>query len=63
MTGPEVATRVMKARRVSECPACRRTITVGQLIAKCGYWMHASCAIEHQHDQPREPMIGWHSGA
>lgn len=46
-TAPVLATRVMKARRETMCPACQAPITIGQLIAKCGYWMHAACLIEH----------------
>jgi hypothetical protein len=45
-------TRVMKARRGSTCPLCKGPIRVGQLIAKCGVWAHARCAISHQHGAP-----------
>lgn len=46
-----LATRVMKARHESVCPSCQRVIRVGDLIAKCGMWMHARCLIEHQHQR------------
>jgi hypothetical protein len=49
-----LASRVMKARRPGVCPVCRTTITVGQLIARCGYWMHAACLIEHNHKSSTE---------
>jgi hypothetical protein len=59
----KLATRVIKARRETQCPACRDWILTGQLIAKTTLgWLHATCAIERQADEPREPMIGWHSG-
>jgi hypothetical protein len=45
------ATRVMKARRESICPLCRGVIHVGQLIAKCGFWAHATCQINHHHQE------------
>jgi hypothetical protein len=44
-----LASRVMKARRESVCPDCKMPIRPGQLIAKCGTWMHATCLIRHQH--------------
>lgn len=50
----QLATRVMKARRESECPVCRSPIRIGQLIAKCGMWMHASCLIDAHHHETRE---------
>jgi hypothetical protein len=52
MTG--LATRTRKARRPGTCPLCRGPIQVGQRIAKLGYWVHAQCVIDHQHeeDQP-----------
>lgn len=53
MTGRLLADRVMKARRESTCPSCRGPIRVGQLIARCGVWMHAACLIEHQRDHDR----------
>jgi hypothetical protein len=45
MTGPLLASRVMKARRQSTCPICRGPIRVGELIAKTVKWAHAGCVI------------------
>jgi hypothetical protein len=43
---PGLATRVMKARRESACPACCGPVRVGQQIAKTGtIWVHATCLI------------------
>ena len=41
-----LASRVMKARRESMCPECKGPVRVGELIARCGYWMHVACLIE-----------------
>jgi hypothetical protein len=40
----------MRARRETTCPKCRGPIKVGQLIAKCGVWMHCSCLLGHRHE-------------
>jgi hypothetical protein len=48
---PQLATRVMKARRESVCPACRRPVRIGDQIAKTTLgWLHVQCAIGRQHD-------------
>ena len=52
-----LATRVMKARRETMCPSCQAPIRPGQLIAKCGTWLHAECLIEHQR-QRRAQLAG-----
>jgi hypothetical protein len=55
MTAPVLPTRVMRARRAGTCPLCKGPIHVGQVIAKCGVWMHASCLIGHRHElAPKE---------
>ena len=55
MTAPGLATRVMKARRQTLCPACLRPVNVGALIAKTTLgWLHARCAITRQHDHHEE---------
>lgn len=51
---PVLATRVMKARRTSVCPACHSPITPGQPIARCPgrLWFHAACYVSgggHRH--------------
>jgi hypothetical protein len=53
MTVPVVADRVMRARRETQCPACRAWIRPGQHIARCpgGLWLHASCFIGHRHNR------------
>lgn len=57
----QLATRVIRARRPSQCPVCRGPIRVGDQIAKCGVWMCVRCAIDHQHDETSsgEPMAGY----
>jgi hypothetical protein len=45
---PVTATRVMKARRTSTCPACHGPILAGQQIAKAGTWQHIEHVIERQ---------------
>jgi hypothetical protein len=50
MTAPIVAERVMKARRQSVCPICRRLIRPGDQIAKLGRWQH----VEHVLDRQRQ---------
>ncbi len=50
MTGPQLATRVMRARRTGTCPVCHGPIHVGQLIAKTGLWQH----VEHVIDRNRQ---------
>jgi hypothetical protein len=45
MTGPLLASRVMKARRQSTCPICRGPIRVGDSIAKTVKWAHTGCVI------------------
>ena len=55
MTGPQLATRCMKARRESQCPACRKWIRPGNQIAKVhGMWLCIACAISHQHKTSTE---------
>lgn len=54
MTAPMKADRVMKARWPGVCPVCHATISIGQLIARCGFWMHATCLIEHNHKSSTE---------
>ncbi len=51
MSAQQYASRVMHARRESQCPICKGWIRPGTLIAKCGgLWMHVMpCAIAHQH--------------
>jgi hypothetical protein len=45
MTRPQLADRVMRARREGTCPLCR-PILVGQYIARCGScWYHAGCVV------------------
>jgi hypothetical protein len=51
MTTPALASRVMKARRETQCPACRAWILVGDLIARTTLgWLHAGCAIARMHE-------------
>jgi hypothetical protein len=46
MTAPELASRVMRARKETMCPHCLQPVRVGQLIAKTTLgWLHAGCAI------------------
>jgi hypothetical protein len=54
MTGPVLASRVMKARRESLCALCETPIRPGQLIAKCGVWVHARCLIDHNHQHQED---------
>ena len=49
MTGPLLASRVMKARRAGTCPICRGPIRVGDLIAKTVKWAHAGCVIARRY--------------
>jgi hypothetical protein len=55
MTDQLVASRVMKARHESECPVCRQPIRIGQLIAQTGFWQHAACLIDRQHEHEDSP--------
>ena len=45
MTGPILASRVMKARRPGTCAICRGPIRVGERIAKTVRWAHLGCVI------------------
>lgn len=45
MTAPQLASRVMKARRESVCPLCRGPIRIGEQIAKTVKWAHAGCVV------------------
>jgi hypothetical protein len=46
MSAPELASRVMRARRESLCAYCWQPIKVGQIIAKTTLgWLHAGCSI------------------
>ena len=42
----QLVDRVMKARKESTCPLCRRPVHIGQTIARTGgTWQHASCLV------------------
>jgi hypothetical protein len=45
---PQLASRVMKARRQSTCPLCQGPVRVGDLIAKTVKWAHAGCIIANR---------------
>lgn len=45
MTG-QLTTRVMKARRPSECPRWGRYIRVGDQIGLCGVWLCIRCIVD-----------------
>jgi hypothetical protein len=45
MTGPMLASRVMKARRPGTCPLCQGPIRIGDSIAKTVKWAHTGCVV------------------
>jgi hypothetical protein len=50
MTGPLLASRVMKARKPSRCPLCRDLVHVGQQIGRTPIgWCHTQCIINKAH--------------
>lgn len=55
-----LATRTMKARRSSTCPACGGPITVGQAIAKLASppgWCHLACIPAVRQGCPWLPSV------
>ena len=55
MTAPQLASRVMKARRESMCPHCRQPVRVGQRIAKVPLgWLHVACVVARLHGDDQE---------
>jgi len=56
MTAPELADRVMRARRETQCPACLGWIRVGDQIGRTTLgWLHVRCVISRQHHHDLRP--------
>jgi thiamine phosphate synthase YjbQ (UPF0047 family) len=53
----QLATRVMRARRESICPTCRRVIRVGDQIAKAGTWQHVEHITARQREADRAILL------
>lgn len=54
MTAPQLASRVMKARRAGTCAICRRPIRIGEQIAKTIKWAHAGCVVANLYKSSTE---------